>query len=624
MGRRRCCGGPVTIQPHAECNNSQPYFAKHTYETRLCDPRNFQRSISQAVTGPQHYDYRHTVKNDQNTADTVELADDVRAKIVAGEIRATINLSDLEAQGKVSVTYHGNAASHFRTATVTSNLANTSKTAVHNTCMFEKGKFKDDSAGRNGNFLNLFATGDIDRVTVKLTDKNGAVREITISRDGILKAGEATKSVSAEPSPTPEAAVSKEQSAIEPPARETGATSSHSENQRSGHVDPSPSPEPKKNPVTQPSSTSPASISPTPPGASGNKEVNADQTDKLFSSLKTELSLGTTNKELVKQLLDNSMDKLPQIADKWKNAAANSSGQGLYVQSLPETFCSALESRLGKDAYPYIAQAMRINKDVVTLAHQIEEQADKWFWTNDDDLYNLVPKDKEKLAALEQYWDARIAKRHEKSFRAMLEYELEGEQEKNVIAALNSIKNHKALDGYVNRTNGAPSSSQIVKIKPESASNFNITASNAARGLDYPTATFTSTNGQTTWHILRAINNGENRDPAILQIKKNEADKGNHAAWRAYHICWDEKEKRMVFNTRKKVPESNSIEIDKVKYSHVEIRSDGNVVLYTQEHQDNGLKYLYAITGNGTPTVSWTLLDVEKKTDGSVVRKTQK
>lgn len=206
----------------------------------------------------------------------------------------------------------------------------------------------------------------------------------------------------------------------------------------------------------------------------------------------------------------------------------------------------------------------------------------------------------------------------------MLEYELEGEQEKNVIAALNSIKNHKALDGYVNRTNGAPSSSQIVKIKPESASNFNITASNAARGLDYPTATFTSTNGQTTWHILRAINNGENRDPAILQIKNNEADKRNHAAWRAYHICWDEKEKRMVFNTTKEVPESNSIEIDKVKYSHVEIRSDGNVVLYPHERQDNGLKYLYAITENGTPTVSWKLLDVEKKTDGSVVRKTQK
>ncbi len=186
MGRRRCCGGPVTIQPHAECNNSQPYFAQHTYETPLCDPRNFQRSISQAVTGPQHYDYRHTVQNDQNTADTVELADDVRAKIVAGEIRATINLSDLEAQGKVSVTYHGNAASHFRTATVTSNLANTSKTAVYNTCMFEKGKFKDDANadGRTGKFLNLFATGDIEKVTIRL---DSGKRQITISRDEILR-----------------------------------------------------------------------------------------------------------------------------------------------------------------------------------------------------------------------------------------------------------------------------------------------------------------------------------------------------------------------------------------------------------------------------------------------------
>lgn len=134
----------------------------------------------------------------QDTAGVVELGEGIHARIKDGKILATISLTSKQAAGKVEYGYQGNAASGNRRAKADSNLSNLVKSEVGGLTV-EKGKFNNGEM-----FVNVYAANDLDTVTLKFTDAEGTTKEVTISRDEIIKkqAGSSQGSGTVEKSPT--------------------------------------------------------------------------------------------------------------------------------------------------------------------------------------------------------------------------------------------------------------------------------------------------------------------------------------------------------------------------------------------------------------------------------------
>jgi len=147
-----------------------------------------------------------TTSPTQNTKGVVNLGDGIHAQIKDGKILATISLTNNQSAGKVEYAYQGNAASGSRRLKTDSDLSNFVKAEVGGLTV-EKSRFSNGAP-----FVNVHAANDLDTVTLKFTDASGKIKEVTLSREAILKAEQdAAKKASespkkqAEPKATPEA-----------------------------------------------------------------------------------------------------------------------------------------------------------------------------------------------------------------------------------------------------------------------------------------------------------------------------------------------------------------------------------------------------------------------------------
>lgn len=196
----------------------------------------------------------------QNTNGVVVLENGVRAQIVNGQIKATIDLSAAQAGGKVDYSYRGNEASGYRQLRSSDQLSTLVKSEVAG-IEVEKGVRQNNSS-----FLNVYAAGDLDTVTLTLTDANGGTRKVQLSRADILqKAEEANKAAAAsktetkpespKASPTPEP-TKPEVSATPAP---TPSNPLKAESPEANATPPSPSTEPAPDSNTTETADTPAS-----------------------------------------------------------------------------------------------------------------------------------------------------------------------------------------------------------------------------------------------------------------------------------------------------------------------------------------------------------------------------
>lgn len=140
-------------------------------------------------------------------------------------------------------------------------------------------------------------------------------------------------------------------------------------------------------------------------------------------------------------------------------------------------------------------------------------------------------------------------------------------------------------------------------------------------GISDPAYAFTSANGSTPafFTFLRTIHD----KPYALQVTGTTSDdlgKAAYSAYKAIHERSNNTNHAAFINTATVLQENQILTLYGGRYNKVEIRSDGNVLLYPEDAAQ-GLKYLRASKKKGENTVSWSLIDVKKNTDGSITRK---
>lgn len=156
-------------------------------------PSAINSSVTPAATGTT----TSTASLTQDTAGVVTLENGVRALIKDGQIRATVDLSAAQAAGQVESAYQGGPASGNRQLKSNDNLQTLVKSEVGGLTI-EKSRRADGTQ-----FANVYAAKDLDTVTLKFIDANGAEKNLTISRADILRQEKAALEAKAKAASTP-------------------------------------------------------------------------------------------------------------------------------------------------------------------------------------------------------------------------------------------------------------------------------------------------------------------------------------------------------------------------------------------------------------------------------------
>ncbi len=254
----------------------------------------------------------------QNTNDVVVLENGVRAQIVNGQIKATIDLSAAQAGGKVDYSYRGNEASGYRQLRTSDQLSTLVKSEVAG-IVVEKGVRQNNSS-----FLNVYAAGDLDTVTLTLTDADGKTRNVLLSRADILQKAEEAKKAAA-PSKTETKPESPQASPTpEPPKPEVSATPAptpsnplKAESPEANATPPSPStgPAPESN-------TTETADTPTSAEQKNETKANTDITTDaqiLADSLESETGFNLYNyptSKVWETALDTVLSKYPSVQER--------------------------------------------------------------------------------------------------------------------------------------------------------------------------------------------------------------------------------------------------------------------------------------------------------------------
>jgi hypothetical protein len=134
-----------------------------------------------------------------NDTESVEIAPGVRARLKDGRIHATISTTEEQSQGKVEWSFVQKGTSMSPGSASLQGLDQTVRVggAAHNVALnIREGRFKNtDTFGRNGNFLNVDGSENMESITIQITDSKGCKTTYKVSKDTILgKARESSAS----------------------------------------------------------------------------------------------------------------------------------------------------------------------------------------------------------------------------------------------------------------------------------------------------------------------------------------------------------------------------------------------------------------------------------------------